>query len=90
MTRDDTATSLTCAQAIEKIYEFLDGELTPQVEEGIRAHLAICRKCYPNFRHEEVFLRFLEQRARIAKAPPELRRRIMQMLMDEEAAREPE
>jgi anti-sigma factor (TIGR02949 family) len=90
MTRDDTATSLTCAQAIEKIYEYLDGELTPQVEEGIRAHLAICRKCYPNFRHEEVFLRFLEQRARIEKAPPELRRRIMQMLMDEEAAREPE
>lgn len=90
MTRDDTATSLTCAQAIEKIYDFLDGELTPQVEEGIRAHLAICRKCYPNFRHEEVFLRFLEQRARMEKAPPELRRRIMQMLMDEEAAREPE
>ncbi|HEY9428850.1 MAG TPA: zf-HC2 domain-containing protein [Gemmatimonadaceae bacterium] len=90
MTRDDTATSLTCAQAIEKIYEFLDGELTPQVEEGIRAHLAICRKCYPNFRHEEVFLRFVEQRARMEKAPPELRRRIMQMLMDEEAAREPE
>ncbi|HET7552100.1 MAG TPA: zf-HC2 domain-containing protein [Gemmatimonadaceae bacterium] len=90
MTRDDTATSLTCAQAIEKIYEYLDGELTPQVEEGIRAHLAICRKCYPNFRHEEVFLRFLEQRARLEKAPPELRRRIMQMLMDEEAAREPE
>ena len=90
MTRDDTATSLTCAQAIEKIYEFLDGELTPQAEEGIRAHLAICRKCYPNFRHEEVFLRFVEQRARMEKAPPELRRRIMQMLMDEEAAREPE
>lgn len=90
MTRDDTATSLTCAQAIEKIYEYLDGELTPQVEEGIRAHLAVCRKCYPNFRHEEVFLRFLEQRARIEEAPPDLRRRIMKMLMDEEAAREQE
>ena len=90
MTRDDTATSLTCAQAIEKIYEYLDGELTPQVEEGIRAHLAVCRKCYPNFRHEEVFLRFLEQRARIEEAPPDIRRRIMKMLMDEEAAREQE
>jgi hypothetical protein len=37
-----------------------------------------------------VFLRFVEQRARIEAAPPELRRHIMQMLMDEEAAREPE
>lgn len=90
MTRNDTATSLTCAQAIEKIYEYLDGELTPQVEEGIRAHLAVCRKCYPNFRHEEVFLRFLEQRTQMEEAPPDLRRRIMKMLMDEEAAREPE
>ena len=90
MTRDDPATSLTCAQAIEKIYEFLDGELTPSVEESIRAHLAVCRKCYPNFRHEEVFLRFIEQRARIEAAPPELRRRIMQLLLDQEAARESE
>lgn len=86
----DPAMSLTCAQAIEKIYEFLDGELTPAAEEGIRTHLAVCRHCYPNFRHEEVFLRFIEQRARIEKAPPELRRRIMQLLLDEEASREPE
>lgn len=89
MTRDETATSLTCAQAIEKIYEFLDGELTPAVDESIRAHLAVCKRCYPSFRHEEVFLRFIEQRAQIEKAPPELRRRIMQMLVDEEAGREP-
>ena len=88
MTRDETATSLTCAQAIEKIYEFLDGELTPAVDERIRAHLAVCRRCYPNFRHEEVFLRFLERRSQIEKAPPELRRRIMQMLVDEEAGRD--
>jgi mycothiol system anti-sigma-R factor len=90
MTRDETATSLTCAQAIEKIYEFLDGELTPAVQESIRAHLAVCRRCNPNFRHEEVFLRFIERRAQIEQAPPELRRRIMRMLLDEEAAREPE
>lgn len=87
---DDAAASLTCAQAIERIHEYLDGELTPEVEEGIRKHLAVCRQCYPHFRHEEVFLRFIERRAQIAEAPPELRRRIMQMLVDEEAAREPE
>jgi hypothetical protein len=50
----------------------------------------VCRHRYPNFRHEEVVLRFLDQRARIEKAPPELRRRIMQLLLDEEASREPE
>jgi anti-sigma factor (TIGR02949 family) len=80
-------TSVTCATVLEKIYEFLDGELTADIEERIREHLAICRHCYPHFRHEEVFLRFIERRAQIAKAPPALRRRIMQMLVNEEAAR---
>jgi mycothiol system anti-sigma-R factor len=81
---------MTCASVLEKIYEFLDGELTAEVEEHIREHLAICRTCYPHFRHEEVFLRFVERRAQIAQAPPALRRRIMQMLIREEAARRPE
>jgi mycothiol system anti-sigma-R factor len=81
---------MTCAEALEKIYEFLDGELTSEVEERIREHLAICRQCHPQFRHEEVFLRFLEKRAQIVSAPPALRRRIMRMLVDREAARHEE
>lgn len=79
--------SMPCNEVLERIYEFLDGELTPEVEQRIRQHLAVCRKCYPHFRHEEVFLRFLERRAMLLKAPPALRRRIMQMLVDEEASR---
>lgn len=81
---------MTCAEVLERIYEFLDGELTAEVEGEIRRHLACCRQCYPHFRHEEVFLRFLERRSQIVKAPPALRRKIMQMLIDEEAARQPE
>ncbi len=84
------ASSLTCAAVLEQIYEFLDGELTADVEERIRQHLAICRTCFPHFRHEEVFLRFLERRTQIVNAPPALRRRIMQMLVSEEAARRPD
>lgn len=79
--------SMPCAEVLERIYEFLDGELTVEVDERIREHLAVCRKCFPHFRHEEVFLRFIERRATILKAPPALRRRIMQMLVDEEASR---
>ncbi|HEX8715662.1 MAG TPA: mycothiol system anti-sigma-R factor [Gemmatimonadaceae bacterium] len=81
---------LKCAEVLTRIYEFLDGELTERVEQDIRDHLAICRNCYPHFRHEEVFLQFLARRAQIEKAPPALRRRIMKMLVDAEAARFPE
>ncbi|MDQ6888337.1 MAG: mycothiol system anti-sigma-R factor [Gemmatimonadota bacterium] len=77
----------TCDEVIERVYEYLDGELTPDIDEAIRRHLARCRKCFPEFEHERVFLRFLERHAQIEKAPPALRRRIFQALLDEEARR---
>jgi anti-sigma factor (TIGR02949 family) len=83
----DDAHSWTCADVIERLYEFLDGELTPDVDERIRVHLAVCRQCFPHFEHERVFLRFLEKRSQIEKAPPALRRRILDALLNEEAAR---
>ena len=83
---DDQA-HMSCTEVLERIYEYLDGELTAEIELQIRDHLACCRRCFPHFRHEQVFLRFLERRATIIKAPPALRRRIMQMLIDEEASR---
>jgi mycothiol system anti-sigma-R factor len=81
---------MPCDAVIERLYEFLDGELTTEVDAQIRDHLAKCRKCYPHFRHEEVFLRFLERRAQIEKAPPSLRRRIFQKLLEDEIARDDE
>lgn len=83
----DASTPMTCSEVVQRIYEFLDGELTPQVEEQIRSHLVVCKRCYPEFEHERVFLRFLEKRAQIEKAPPSLRKRIFRALMDEETAR---
>jgi len=81
---------LSCVEVLERVYEYLDGELTPAVESAIREHLGMCRKCYPHFRHEEVFLRFIERRTQIVQAPPALRRRILQMLVNEEVSRHPE
>jgi len=58
---------------MEKLYEFLDGELTPDVNEQIRAHLAECRGCFPHFEYERVFLRFMEKRAVIERAGADAR-----------------
>jgi anti-sigma factor (TIGR02949 family) len=75
--------SWTCAEVIERVYEFLDGELTADVDARIREHLRACQHCFPEFEYERVFLRFLERHAQIEKAPPALRRRIFRALMDE-------
>ena len=88
MTGPQYGDEMPCDAVIERIYEFLDGELTSDVDAKIRDHLGKCRKCYPHFRHEEVFLRFLERRVQIEKAPPSLRRRIFKKLLDDEIARD--
>ena len=87
MTGPNSGDEMPCDAVIERIYEFLDGELTSDVDVQIRDHLGHCRTCYPHFRHEEVFLRFLERHAQIEKAPPSLRRRIFKSLLDDEIAR---
>jgi mycothiol system anti-sigma-R factor len=79
-----------CQRTLEKLYEFLDGELTPDVDAQIRTHLAECTACFPHFEFERVFLRFIEKRAVIERAPPTLRRRILTALMNEEVARSQE
>jgi anti-sigma factor (TIGR02949 family) len=83
----DDLHDLDCDEALERVYEFLDGELTPSVEQAIRRHLAACAKCEPKFEHERVFLEFIAQRARLEGAPPELRRRILQQLVEEATRR---
>jgi len=72
--------NLTCHEALNYLYEFLDQELTPQVEIQVRHHLAACAPCTSRFGFEETFLKFLEARSRARGAPPELKRRILEHL----------
>ena len=83
----DDPQSLDCDEALERVYEYLDGELTPDVERAIQLHLAACARCEPRFEHERVFLAFISELARLESAPPELRRRILRELVDEATRR---
>ena len=74
---------MNCKEALEHLYEFLDKELTPEVEREVREHLDDCRPCVEQFDFEEAFLRFLQARCRARTAPPELKRRILSELFGE-------
>lgn len=76
-----TPREITCQEALEHVFEYLDQELTPEVEAEVRGHLAACVRCTSRFGFEEVFLRFLEAKSRAQHAPPELRRRILERLL---------
>ncbi|HSD32342.1 MAG TPA: mycothiol system anti-sigma-R factor [Gemmatimonadales bacterium] len=74
---------MNCRQCIEHLYEYLDRELTPEVEREIRDHLAHCPPCIEQYDTEAVFLKFVKARCSSQGAPPTLRRRILDQLLDE-------
>jgi mycothiol system anti-sigma-R factor len=76
---------IDCGGVMAKLYEYLDGELDdPALREKIRAHLEKCRRCYPRYNFEKAFLRFVSDQGHTS-APPELRRKIFQALLEEES-----
>ena len=74
---------MNCREALERLYEYLDQELTPETEAEVRKHLHHCSPCGEQLDFERAFLTFVEARCRSRGAPPELRRRILQELFGE-------
>jgi anti-sigma factor (TIGR02949 family) len=74
---------MNCRECSEHLYEYLDRELTPEVEREIREHLAGCPPCDDQFDFEKLFLDFLRARTRSQGAPPELKRRILREIFGE-------
>jgi anti-sigma factor (TIGR02949 family) len=81
---DAKGNGIDCHEVMQRLYEYLDEEIeSAELVERIRAHLEICQRCYPQYRFERAFLRFL-QHSRVAAAPTELRRRIFERILEEE------
>ena len=74
---------MNCREALDHVYEFLDKELTPDIEREVREHLQACKPCGHHFNVEEAFLKFLQARCRTGSAPPDLKRRILNDLFGE-------
>lgn len=77
---------ISCAEALERVNEFLDGELEGVAPEVIRAHFEACARCYPHLRFEQSFRKALCRALSREKAPPELRARLRTLI--DEAARQ--
>lgn len=77
---------LACQEVIAQLWEYIDGELTPERAERIREHLEMCERCYPQYDFQRTFRAFLRKQSE-HPAPRGLRRRVFQMLLAEEHAR---
>lgn len=52
---------INCDEVMRQLWDYLDGELTPERVDAIEAHLAMCKRCFPHAEFERSFLRAMSQ-----------------------------
>lgn len=71
---------MDCDDCLEKLYVFLDTELSEGELTSVRKHLEGCDDCDDNFVFEERFLEQLRECCTSDVAPEELRKRVIAKL----------
>lgn len=79
-----SAGALSCRQAVERLWAYIDGELPAGETERVHEHLAACQDCYPHYDFQKAFLDFVRRQSE-QPIPPGLRRRIFLRLLAEES-----
>ncbi len=61
-----------CRDTLDKLYEYLDRELSEQEQLEVQRHLDDCPPCRDRFHFEENVLRVVRRCCRDVSAPPSL------------------
>lgn len=73
---------ISCEEAVRRVYEFLDGELERGTAERIRQHLEVCRRCYPYFNFERIFLEHIRSKGLGPRRSEELEGKVLRILRE--------
>ena len=74
---------ITCGQAAERLYEYLDSELDAEDAQAVREHLRVCEACYPRLAFEEAFRALVRRVEEGESAPDRLKAQVLEMLTRE-------
>lgn len=74
---------ISCQEALDRLFEYLDGELEGFTREQVAHHFEVCRRCYPRLQFERAFLEAVRRAERGEEAPPHLRERILGFMEEE-------
>ena len=70
-----------CREALERVYEYLDGELSAADAASIKEHFERCQQCYPVLKYCESFQEALVRAADCqCCAPDHLKLKIKELL----------
>lgn len=75
------APMLDCESVMRQLWDYLDGELTPDRMVAIRAHVEMCTRCYPQCEFERSFLDAVATSAREHPALDSLRAKVGEALV---------
>lgn len=67
---------LFCQEALQKLDDYLDHELSPQEQQQVATHLKICAHCAQMYRFERGVLEDIRTKAVQVQVPPELMNQI--------------
>jgi mycothiol system anti-sigma-R factor len=71
----------TCREALERVYEFLDGELPAPDAAIVKQHFERCQQCYPVLKYCKSFQDALARAAGCqCCAPDDLKQKIQELL----------
>lgn len=79
---------IDCRTAVDKLYGYLDRELSPEETQAIQEHLAACPPCARYFRFEQGVLRFVGDACRKTTAPSALKSRVAELCAERSRERE--
>lgn len=71
---------ITCREALERVQEYLDGELDTVSHAEVAHHFSMCQRCYPHLRLEERFKELLHRSQEEESCPEGVRARVMELL----------
>ena len=75
-----TMPMLDCESVMRQLWDYLDGELTEDRTAAIRAHLELCKRCFPQHEFERSFLDAVASRAPVHTDPERLQRKLIAAL----------
>lgn len=78
-------TMIRCDQVVAKLWEYLDQELDEATAAQVQQHLEVCGRCFPQYDFQRAYRAYLRQVQR-ESVPPELRHRIFEAILAEEAS----
>ena len=73
---------ISCEQALEHVYEYLDGELDAEMTDRVREHIEVCKRCYPYFNFERIFLDHIRSKGLRRERSERLEAKIRELLRE--------